>query len=118
MKTPWGRYEIIESGKLPSGDEYWMKELIILPGEWISLQSHLFRTEVWMVKEGRASAQLGDLSGSLELEEILVIPQGVKHRAINETDKVLIIRELAYGKICREEDIVRYKDKYGRQNIS
>lgn len=118
MKTPWGRYEIVDSGILPDGDEYWMKELVIMPGEWLSLQSHFFRIEVWKVQEGVAQCILGELQGELNLGEIIVIPSGVKHRAINESSEILIIREFAFGKLCREEDIVRYKDKYGRQNVS
>ena len=44
------------------------------------------------------------------------IPLGSKHRLSNPGDKPLILIEVQSGSYLGEDDIIRYEDKYGRNN--
>ena len=45
----------------------------------------------------------------------LRIPKGAKHRLENNKEEDLIIIEVQYGNILREDDIIRYEDIYNRK---
>ena len=49
VSKPWGSYEVLHTG-----DNYAIKKIIVKPGGILSLQSHKFRSEHWVVVEGIA----------------------------------------------------------------
>jgi mannose-6-phosphate isomerase-like protein (cupin superfamily) len=106
VKRPWGGYIILE--KRPG---YWIKKLFINKGEQLSLQSHKNRGEVWIVLQGKIRAQKGRDFFILQKGECLRINKKEKHRISSLAGAVVL--ETAFGQ-PRESDIVRYKDKYGR----
>ena len=109
IKRTWGTYKVIEYKKYCL-----VKQIDVLPGEMLSLQSHSYRSEYWTVVSGMAEVQRGDEFFHLEQDEALVIPRNTKHRLANKTGSPLRIVEIQYGDILDENDIVRYDDLYGR----
>jgi mannose-1-phosphate guanylyltransferase/mannose-6-phosphate isomerase len=106
---PWGSYRIVEikKGRL-------IKQIDVLPGEMLSLQSHIHRSELWIVVSGVACVRKGEEILSLGKNQSVFIPRKTKHRLANITDFPLRIIEIQYGDILDEEDIIRYDDLYGR----
>ena len=111
---PWGWYRDIERKR-----NYVVKELFIRSGESISLQYHNLRKEWWHVLSGDGElftaknindpivhcyVKTGDTI-SIDLKQI--------HRVTAKIGSDLRILEVQYGK-CREDDIVRLDDFYGR----
>ena len=113
MKTiknkPWGSYEIIDKGK-----NYLVKKIFVNPHSKLSLQSHKYRSEHWIVIEGSAEVTVNDDVKILTSNQSIFIPLKAKHRLANNYDKNLIIIEVWNGEILDEEDIIRYEDIYNR----
>ena len=106
---PWGFYETLSVGK-----NFRVKKIAVNPKCSLSLQSHNFRSEHWVVTKGRAKVQNGDKIFDLNEGESTFIPLKVKHRLTNEWDIVLEIIEVQMGDYVGEDDIIRYEDVYGR----
>lgn len=107
---PWGNFEIILSDK-----SFCIKKIIVKPGKSLSLQSHKYRSEHWVVVEGLATIIKGEDEFSLETDQSTYIPKGTKHRLSNFTTKNLVLIEIQTGSYLSEDDIVRYEDLYGRK---
>ena len=54
-KRPWGEFQVIDSG-----DGFQVKRIIVLPGKRLSLQSHKFRKEHWVVSSGEAEVEINN----------------------------------------------------------
>lgn len=106
---PWGRWEL-----LMKGGGFQIKEIDVLPGKRLSLQSHEHRAEHWIVVSGSAVVTRGDDSISVKTGESVFIPQHALHRLANESQEVLRVIEVAVGDYLGEDDIVRYDDDFGR----
>ncbi len=109
ISRPWGLFENIKHEK-----GYKVKKLLVLPGEKISLQKHLKRSEHWVVIEGIATITKGNKKFLLKENESTFIKKGEKHRIENNTKKNLILIEVQTGKYLEEDDIYRFEDKYNR----
>ncbi len=83
------------------------------PGESGSLQSHQNFDELWIMLTNGGEIQLGDEIKEVRAGDEIFIPRGTKHRLSNHSDGLLRMMEVAYGRV-RDEDKVRYEDKYGR----
>ena len=90
------------------------KILIIFPGEQISLQEHKRREEHWIIIKGNAKAVLEDSVIRVSPGHHIFIPKGCKHQLINDSKENLVLSEVQLGDYFGEDDIKRYKDKYGR----
>jgi len=106
---PWGNYEIMETR-----EGFQIKLISVNPGQRLSLQSHRFRTEHWVVIAGTAEVICDGEITMLETQGVIKIPLGSKHRVSNPGDKILQFVEIQLGSSFAEEDIVRYEDDYGR----
>ena len=106
---PWGKWEV-----LAVGAGYCVKRITVNPNGILSLQSHNFREENWLIAEGEALITLGDKKIIRTVGESVYIPVGVKHRIQNEGKSPLVFIELQTGSKLDELDIIRYEDKYGR----
>jgi mannose-1-phosphate guanylyltransferase/mannose-6-phosphate isomerase len=86
----------------------------MLAGEAGSLQSHEHFDELWIMMTDNAVVRVGEETLHPKAGEEIWIPRGTKHRLSNlhGTQPVRMI-EIAYGEV-RDEDKVRYEDKYGR----
>lgn len=107
---PWGEYIV-----LVDNGEYKVKKLIVKPGAAMSLQEHGRRNEHWVVVQGQAEIVKEDKSYTLNINDTISIPKGMKHRITNssKTEKLVII-EVQIGDYLGEDDIIRYQDNYGR----
>ena len=107
---PWGSYEV-----LLDEPNYKAKRITILPKARISYQSHANRNEHWIITSGRGKVTLDGRESFIRYGSLVSIPAGSKHRIENtESDESLVFIEVQTGSSFSEEDIVRYKDDYGR----
>lgn len=106
---PWGQFTNIFVGK-----DFQVKELIVNPGAILSLQKHKYRSENWVVVQGKANVTLNKKNISLNKSDSIFIPQGVVHRIENRQKSILKIIEVQTGSYLGEDDIIRIKDIYGR----
>ena len=110
VNKPWGSFEILDNGK-----NYLVKKIVVNPGGILSLQRHKYRSEHWIVAEGKAEVTVDDKISILDKNENIFIPQGSIHRLSNKTSNNLIIIEMWYGEKLDENDIERYEDIYNRK---
>lgn len=113
---PWGKWKVLETGTEngPNGiEEYCIKEITVNAGGVLSLQSHTMRREEWTVLSGEIEVTRDKDLILLKAGETVHIPMGCIHRIANHSKKKAVIREIQRG-TCREEDIIRYEDIYGR----
>ena len=108
-RRPWGWFET-----LAEGEHFKVKRIVVLPGEALSLQSHRFRAEHWIVVEGTARVTIGQQMTLVNVNESIYIPLGEKHRLENPGDAAMVLVEVQTGSYFGEDDIVRYDDVYAR----
>jgi mannose-6-phosphate isomerase len=114
-QRPWGGYVVTGVGANAKGEEYCDKDITVNPGQILSLQSHALRREHWKVLNGTLTVILDDKVVTLQKGQDIVIPQGAIHAMANLSQSPVVVQERQEG-ICREEDIVRYLDAYGRSS--
>lgn len=107
---PWGWFE-----RLVLGGRFQVKRIHVHPGEALSLQSHLHRSEHWVVVEGTAEVTIGDDTNLISENQSVYIPIGSKHRLANPGKVPVVLIEVQTGAYVGEDDIIRYADKYARQ---
>ncbi len=107
---PWGFYKTTVLNEL-----FQSKVIYVMPGQALSLQSHMRREEYWNIIHGTGVIQLGESVHSAMPGGAFFIPKGCKHRLTNtsQTD-TLIIAEVQLGDYFGEDDIFRHEDIYGR----
>ena len=108
---PWGKYTNLYNGK-----GFLVKELVINSKSSISLQKHKHRSEHWTVISGAPKITINRRKFFKKANETTFIPQGSIHRIENLFKKPVKIMEIQTGSILKENDIIRYKDIYGRAN--
>lgn len=106
---PWGSYE-----SLIVSERFQVKNIVVNPGEKLSLQKHHHRAEHWIVVNGTAEVTCEDKVFMLGEDESTYIPLGHKHRLANPGRIPLELIEVQSGSYLGEDDIVRYEDIYGR----
>ncbi|MDC0969288.1 mannose-1-phosphate guanylyltransferase/mannose-6-phosphate isomerase [Alphaproteobacteria bacterium] len=107
---PWGWFECLKLG-----DCFQVKRIFVNPGAAISLQSHNYRSEHWIVVEGLAKVTIDEEINFVNPGNSVFIPKGAKHRMENQTEKPLVIIEVQIGTYFGEDDIIRYEDLYSRK---
>ena len=106
---PWGKYDSIDSG-----ERYQVKRITVKPGAKLSVQMHHHRAEHWIVVSGSAKVTNGEKTFLLAENESTYIPVGVIHALENPGKVNLELIEVQSGSYLGEDDIVRFKDLYGR----
>jgi mannose-6-phosphate isomerase-like protein (cupin superfamily) len=112
-RRPWGDYVVTGVGFNGDGEEYCEKEITVNPGQALSLQSHDHRRETWTVRKGVLTAIVDGHRIDLKAGQSVVIPQGSLHCMANLGGEPCLVAERQEG-MCREDDIRRYSDAYGR----
>jgi mannose-6-phosphate isomerase len=113
VEKPWG-WELVWA----ETDAYVGKLLFVAAGQSLSLQYHERKDEAWLVKEGRARLELGEVGGALEETEIApgdafrYVP-GTVHRVTAIEDTLIV--EVSTPHL---DDVVRLEDRYGRADAS
>lgn len=110
---PWGSYVVTNVGTTATGEEFCEKEITVLPGKILSLQSHEQRRELWRVVSGTLTIVVDEQKKILNIGDDIYIAQGSIHAMANTSDAPCVVFERQEG-VCREDDIKRYIDAYGR----
>jgi mannose-6-phosphate isomerase len=114
VEKPWG-WELVWA----EADQYVGKLLFIRAGEALSLQYHEVKDESWLVREGRARLELGEVGGAdLETAEIVAddafrFRPGTVHRVTALEDTLIV--EVSTPHL---DDVIRVDDRYGREGTS
>ena len=106
---PWGFYTVIAEGK-----GFQTKIIHVNPGQKLSVQSHNYRSEHWVVLSGMAKVVLEGKDRILSPGHSIDIAVKAIHSLQNPFEEDLEIIEIQKGDILSEDDIVRYEDMYGR----
>ena len=78
------------------------------------MQKHLHRSEHRVVVNGSAKVEIDNNIYYLSENESSYIPVGSVHRLSNPGEIPLKLVEVQSGDYLGEEDIIRFKDDYGR----
>jgi len=113
VEKPWG-WELVWA----ESEDYVGKLLFVRGGESLSLQYHEIKDESWLVQEGRARLELGEVGGELDVFEIgpgdaYRFQPGTVHRVTAIEDTTVI--EVSTNHLT---DVVRLEDRYGREGTS
>ena len=109
VHRPWGTY-----ASLKEEEGYKVKRITVKPGQALSLQYHHQRAEHWVVVQGTAIVQVGEVEHRTLPGEYRYIPLKEKHRLTNVGKDELVLVEVQCGEYLGEDDIVRLADTYGR----
>ena len=107
---PWGWFET-----LTIKPSFQVKKIYVKPGAALSLQSHRYRSEHWVVVEGTARVTVDDKIETIEEGQSIYIPLGAKHRMENPGKIPMVLIEVQTGTYLGEDDILRYEDLYKRK---
>ena len=110
VQRPWGTYTVIDAGP-----GYKIKRIEVAAGGRLSLQTHRYRSEHWVVVRGTATVTRDGETFLLSPNESTYIPVGVRHRLENRGGEPLHIIETQVGSPVSESDIERFDDAYGRK---
>ncbi|MEW5784927.1 MAG: mannose-1-phosphate guanylyltransferase/mannose-6-phosphate isomerase [Bacillota bacterium] len=106
---PWGSFT-----GLAMDESFQVKRITVNPGARLSLQSHRYRSEHWVVVKGEALVTLNEDEVMLKKGESVYIPVQARHRLHNTGTEPLELIEVQNGSYLGEDDIERYADDYGR----
>ena len=108
IERPWGRYREYARNEPCT---VWIVEM--KPGQAGSLQSHENFDELWIMLTDGGQVQVANEVRQVHAGDEIYIRRGMKHRLSNTGSSLLRMMEVAYGQV-RDEDKVRYEDRYGR----
>ena len=113
VEKPWG-WELVWA----ETEAYVGKLLHVRAGQALSLQYHEVKDEAWLVQEGRASLELGEVDG--ELETIEIGPGDTFRYRPRTVHRVTAIEDLLVIEVSTPhlDDVVRLEDRYGREGTS
>jgi mannose-1-phosphate guanylyltransferase / mannose-6-phosphate isomerase len=109
---PWGWYDGVDAG-----ERFQVKRIVVKPGASLSLQMHHHRAEHWVVVRGTAQVTRGEVTCLVSENESTFIPLGTRHRLENPGCVPLEMIEVQSGSYLGEDDIVRFEDAYGRDEV-
>jgi mannose-6-phosphate isomerase-like protein (cupin superfamily) len=110
IDKPWG-WELVWA----EADDYVGKLLFVRAGESLSLQYHELKDESWLVQQGRARLELGEVGGELEVVEIA--PGDAYRFRPRTVHRVTALEDTTVVEVSTHHltDVVRLEDKYGRE---
>lgn len=113
VEKPWG-WELVWA----EADDYVGKVLFVRAGESLSLQYHERKDESWLVQEGRARLELGEVGG--ELEAIEIVPGDAFRFRPRTVHRVTALEDTLVAEVSTPflDDVVRLEDRYGREGTS
>jgi len=113
VEKPWG-WELVWA----EAEDYVGKLLFVRAGESLSLQYHERKDESWLVREGRARLELGEVGG--ELETLEMVPGDAYRFRPRTVHRIIAIEDTLVIEVSTNEltDVVRLEDRYGREGTS
>ena len=109
VDKPWGWYKDLE--RTPN---LVIKKIYIKPFSKFSLQKHSEREEFWYIVSGYGKLTLDDTLHTVGPGDSYKIKKEQIHRLEAYADGITFV-EVQSGE-CRENDIYRIEDDYGREN--
>jgi mannose-6-phosphate isomerase-like protein (cupin superfamily) len=114
IDKPWG-WELVWA----ETEQYVGKLLFVRAGHSLSLQYHERKDESWLVQEGRATLELGELDGPLEtlvLEKVEIGPGDAFRYRPHTVHRVTALEDTLVLEVSTPhlDDVVRLEDRYGR----
>ena len=106
---PWGWFE-----SLTIDEKFQVKKIHVHPGASLSLQSHKYRAEHWIVVSGVAEVTINEEVKLVSENQSVYIPLGAIHRMRNPGETPMELIEVQTGTYFGEDDIFRYDDVYSR----
>ena len=106
---PWGWFE-----SLTIDEKFQVKKIHVHPGASLSLQSHKYRAEHWIVVSGEAEVTIDKEVKLVSENQSVYIPLGAIHRMRNPGENPMELIEVQTGTYFGEDDIFRYDDIYSR----
>ncbi|MFP4329055.1 MAG: mannose-1-phosphate guanylyltransferase/mannose-6-phosphate isomerase [Paracoccaceae bacterium] len=106
---PWGWFD-----SLVTGERFQVKRIVVNPGAALSLQSHMHRSEHWIVVRGTARVTIGEDVQLVTENQSVYVPLGERHRLENPGRTAMVLIEVQTGSYLGEDDIIRYEDVYAR----
>ena len=106
---PWGWFE-----SLTINEKFQVKKIHVNPGASLSLQSHKYRAEHWIVVSGMAEVTIDKEVKLIRENQSVYIPLGAIHRMRNPGENPMELIEVQTGTYFGEDDIFRYDDVYSR----
>lgn len=106
-KRFWGEYRVLDYQSFDGGLKSLTKELVILPGKFISYQRHHHRNEIWTFTNGTGLLLINGEIKRVKAGDNAYIRTGDLH-AIKAVDELHII-EVQIGDDLVEEDIERFE---------
>ena len=107
---PWGWFD-----SLVMGERFQVKRIVVNPGAALSLQSHVHRSEHWIVVQGTARVTIGEEVTLVTENQSVYVPLGAVHRMENPGKTPMVLIEVQTGTYLGEDDIIRYEDVYARE---
>ncbi|MFZ2053724.1 MAG: phosphomannose isomerase type II C-terminal cupin domain [Candidatus Aminicenantales bacterium] len=105
---PWGKFRCY-----PHGNTGNLKIITVKPGQALSLQYHLRRSEFWVVLDPGLEMTLGKRTWRPKRGEEIFIPRRTAHRLRCVGRRPGRVMEVWIGR-SSESDIVRLEDDFGR----
>lgn len=100
---PWGYTE-----RINAGDRFAVQSMMIKPGKRLSLQSHLHRTEHWIVVSGTVEITIDGQTRLLTENQSAFVPLGARHTLHNPGKIPVRMIEVQSGTYLAEDDIQRH----------
>ncbi|MFN3275402.1 MAG: mannose-1-phosphate guanylyltransferase/mannose-6-phosphate isomerase [Paracoccus sp. (in: a-proteobacteria)] len=108
---PWGWFET-----LALDGRFQVKRIVVKPGAALSLQSHVHRSEHWIVVSGTARVTVDEAVTLVTENQSIYVPLGAIHRMENPGKVPMVLIEVQTGSYLGEDDIIRYEDVYARSS--
>ncbi|UES40883.1 mannose-1-phosphate guanylyltransferase/mannose-6-phosphate isomerase [Roseibium aggregatum] len=102
---PWGYTE-----RINAGERFSVQSMMIKPGKRLSLQSHLHRTEHWVVVSGTLEITINGETRLLSENQSAYVPLGAQHTLHNPGKIPVRMIEVQSGTYLQEDDIRRHPE--------
>ncbi|WP_127579947.1 sugar phosphate nucleotidyltransferase [Paenibacillus koleovorans] len=99
----WGSYRVLDFSKLENGEEALTRRISLHAGENFGYQAHFYRVETWTILSGRGEVILEGEAIPVKANDVVQIPNGMKHGIRAEEPIVLI--EVQIGQIVQEDNV-------------
>lgn len=110
VDKPWGWYKDLERES-----DLVIKKIHVKPLRKLSLQKHFKREEFWYIISGSGTVTVGNESLLANSGVTFFIEKGEVHRIEADANGITFV-EVQRGE-CREDDIYRIEDDYGRADV-
>ena len=103
VKRIWGEWRVLSQ----INNTVKIKELIVQPGQKLSMQRHKHRTEFWFVAQGKARVHWDMGYTDIKPLATIKIHENEWHQLENIGSNILHVVEIQHGDLCEESDIER-----------